>query len=159
MRNVSFGGVFLLESGFGFFVRATETPFSVYPRLPKCMHFPKKHFAKNKVLMHQCHCHQSECEWAMWAVGQLRSQSMVKRVPSSSLHCRCSTTPTLLQVREGLAYSLHLHSSKHLLLLGSLHLHLLCCLQLALCRHLITWRPLNPVVNHSIPWSYILCKG
>ena len=45
----SFGGVFLLKSGLGFFVGATETPFSVYPRLPKCMHLSKKHYAKNQV--------------------------------------------------------------------------------------------------------------
>ena len=36
--NGSFGGVFLLESGFEFFMRATETPFSVHPKLPKYMH-------------------------------------------------------------------------------------------------------------------------
>ena len=48
MWNVSFGGVFLLESGFGFSVRATKIPISVCLRLPKCMHF-QKHYAKNKV--------------------------------------------------------------------------------------------------------------
>ena len=47
--NVSFGGVFLLKSGLGFFVGATETPFSVYPRLPKCMHLSKKQYAKKQV--------------------------------------------------------------------------------------------------------------
>ena len=47
--NVSFGGVFLLKSGLGFFVGATETPFSVYPRLPKCMHLSEKQYAKKQV--------------------------------------------------------------------------------------------------------------
>ena len=46
---VSFGGVFLSKSGFGFFAGATETPFSVYLRLPKCMHLSKKQYAKKQV--------------------------------------------------------------------------------------------------------------
>ena len=37
------------KSGLGFFVGATETPFSVYPRLPKCMHLSKKQYAKKQV--------------------------------------------------------------------------------------------------------------
>ena len=84
---------------------------------------------------------------------------MVERLPSFSLHCRCSTTPTLLQVREGLAYSLHPHLSKHLHLLGSSHLHLLCCLQTDLCGHLITWRPLSPVVMHFVQGSKEVVRG
>ena len=46
---VSFGGVFLSKSGFGFFLGATETPFSVYLRSPKCMHLSQKQYAKNQV--------------------------------------------------------------------------------------------------------------
>ena len=75
---------------------------------------------------------------------------MVYVVPSSFLHCKCNTTPTLLQVREGLAYSLHPHWFQHLHLLGSSHLHLLCCSQSALCLHLITCSPVCSNVMHFV---------
>ena len=47
--NVSFGGVFLLKSGFGFFVPTMETCFSAYCFFDKCIHFGNLGYTENGV--------------------------------------------------------------------------------------------------------------
>ena len=47
--NVSFGVVFLLKSGFGFFVPTMETCFLAYHFLDKCIHFGNLGYTENGV--------------------------------------------------------------------------------------------------------------
>ena len=47
--NVSFEGVFLLKSGFGFFVLTMETCFLAYCFLDKCIHFGNLRYTENGV--------------------------------------------------------------------------------------------------------------